>query len=303
VARGTKAAALELTAPVLAPPGRYLRQYDVFRVVTFVCVIAQHSILWEVTSSSVAGWGLVMLLHFTRNAFFFLSAFLALYAQSTRPRSLGQLWYRRVSQILVPYLAWTVIYYTYARLSAPTPDAWGLLGHDLYRGYYQLYFLVVLAQFYVLLPGLLWLIRATRRHHGVLLGTSFTFQVAMTTVSHYAKAPAGWEHSWHAVDTVLIQSRWIIGYEFYVVAGLVAAAHGDELHRSVDRHMRSIPERRGGDRRGDRGVLPGHRISNSQSGPCLGSLPAGGHGVVLRRLRRTDRRTTLWCQRPLGSAT
>jgi surface polysaccharide O-acyltransferase-like enzyme len=39
---------------------------------------------------------------------------------------------------------------------------------------------------------------------------------------------------------VLIQSRWIIGYEFYVVAGLVAAAHADELHRFVDRHMRSI---------------------------------------------------------------
>jgi fucose 4-O-acetylase-like acetyltransferase len=145
-----------------------------------------------------------------------------------------------LSQILVPYLAWTVVYYTYARLSAPTPDAWGLFGHDLYRGYYQLYFLVVLAQFYVLLPGLLWLIRATRRHHGVLLGVSFALQVAMTTVSHYAKAPTGWQHSWHAVDTVLIQSRWIIGYEFYVIAGLVAAAHADELHRFVDRHMRSI---------------------------------------------------------------
>jgi hypothetical protein len=53
-------------------------------------------------------------------------------------------------------------------------------------------------------------------------------------------APTGGQHSWHTVDTVLIQSRWIIGYEFYVIAGLVAAAHADELHRFVDRHMRSI---------------------------------------------------------------
>jgi membrane-bound acyltransferase YfiQ involved in biofilm formation len=212
----------------------------VFRVVTLICVIAQHSILWTVTGSSVAGWGLVMLLHYTRNAFFFLSAFVAAYAQFTRPRAIGPLWYRRLTQILVPYLVWTAIYYTYSRLKSLTPDAWGLLGHDLYNGYYQLYFLVVLAQFFVLLPGLLWLIRATRRHHAMLLGVSFTLQVAMTTVSHYAKAPTGWEHTWNGVADVLIQTRWITGYQFYFIAGLVAAAHADELHRFVDRHMRSI---------------------------------------------------------------
>jgi hypothetical protein len=88
---------LSPTAPVLQPPGRYLRQYDLFRVITFVCVIGQHSILWPVTSSSVAGWGLVMLLHYTRNAFFFLSAVVAAYAQATRPRSTLALWYRRLS--------------------------------------------------------------------------------------------------------------------------------------------------------------------------------------------------------------
>jgi peptidoglycan/LPS O-acetylase OafA/YrhL len=228
------------TAPIAEQPGRYLREYDLFRVVTFVCVIGQHSILWPVTSSSVAGWGIVMLLHYTRNAFFFLSAFVAYYAQSTRPRTVSALWYRRLSQVLVPYLAWTAIYYAYTRLSGPTPDAWGTLGHDLYKGYYQLYFLVVLIQFYVLLPALRWLIRVTRRHHVALLSISLAWQMAMTVASHYAKVPHGWEHRVHAVDTILIQSRWLTGYQFYVIAGLVAAAHADELHRFADRHVRAI---------------------------------------------------------------
>jgi surface polysaccharide O-acyltransferase-like enzyme len=92
----------------------------------------------------------------------------------------------------------------------------------------------------VLLPGLLRLVRVTRRHHGVLLGVSLTLQLAMPTVSHYAKAPTGWEHRLHNFDHILIQSRWLSGYVFYVVAGLVAAAHADELHRFIDRHMRAV---------------------------------------------------------------
>jgi peptidoglycan/LPS O-acetylase OafA/YrhL len=233
------ASTLLATAPVLEPPGRYLREFDLFRVITFACVVAQHAILWSVDPHSVAGWGLVVVLHFTRNAFFFLSAFVALYAQATRPRRVGSLWGRRLSQIAVPFLAWTGLYFAYTIASGPTPDAWVVLRTDLTNGYYQLYFLVVLAQFYVLLPALLWLIRVTRRHHWTVLSVSIVFQVAMGTVSHYAKAP-GWQHSLHVFDANLLQSRLIVGYQLYFVAGLLAAAHADQLHAFVDRHRRRI---------------------------------------------------------------
>lgn len=232
-----------LDAELIArPPGRYLRQYDVFRTVTFIGVVGQHAILWPITGPSVAGWGLVLLLHFTRNAFFFLSAFVASYAQSTRPRPIVGLWRRRLGQIAVPYFAWTLIYFVHTLIVTPMSFAQSIraLGGDVDAGYKQLYYLVVLAQLYVLLPALVWLVRRTRGHHGALVGGSFALQLVMTTIFRYVNAPSGWERELHGVASVMLSSRLVLAYQLYVVAGLVAAAHVDALQSFVDRHSRRI---------------------------------------------------------------
>lgn len=227
-------------ASVLSGDGFYLRQFDLFRTVTCVCVVAQHSVLWPVPGGAAVGWGMVMVLHFTRNAFFFLSAFVAAYAQRTRPRRTVALWYRRISQILVPYLVWTAIYFVHTVIATPMPAGpastlWG----DLWNGYYQLYFVVVLLQLYVLLPGLLWLVRKTRGHHTAVLAGSFALQIAMTVCSHYLSGggAAGQLHR-YAVD--LFQPRLIVGYQLYLVMGLLAADHVDGVQRLVARHARTV---------------------------------------------------------------
>lgn len=232
----------EELASLQAGRGFYLRQLDLFRAVTCICVVAQHSVLWPVPGGSVVGWGLVMILHFTRNAFFFLSAFVACYSQRTRPRSRGALWYRRLSQILVPYLVWTAIYFTYTMITTPAShgSAMGVLWTDLWHGYYQLYFIVVLVQLYVLLPALLWLVRYTRSYHGRVLGVSIVFQMAMVTISHYFSWQSGALGAVRHVDVVLLTSRCIVGYQLYLVAGLLAATHVDEIQRLVARCSRRI---------------------------------------------------------------
>lgn len=228
----------------LSGDGFYLRQFDLFRAVTCICVVAQHSVLWPVPGGAPVGWGMVMVLHFTRNAFFFLSAFVAAYSQRTRPRAVGALWYRRITQILVPYLVWTAIYFTYtvASTSMSPGNALHTLGTDLYRGYYQLYFLVVLLQMYVLLPGLLWLVRKTRGHHWTLLGASFALQMAMATFSRYFSSGPGTgvTGDLHQVASVLLQSRLIVGYQLLIFLGLVAADHVDEVQRFVARYSLRI---------------------------------------------------------------
>ena len=75
-----------VTESVTAGRGFYLRQFDLYRSVAFVAVVAQHSVLWPVAGNAQFGWGSVMLLHATRELFFFLSVFVALYAQATRRR-------------------------------------------------------------------------------------------------------------------------------------------------------------------------------------------------------------------------
>lgn len=226
---------------VLTGDGFYLRQFDLFRTVTCVCVVAQHSVLWPVPGGASVGWGMVMVLHFTRNAFFFLSAFVAAYAQRTRPRSTRALWYRRISQILVPYLVWTAISFAYTAVSAsPTStSAMSTLGTDLWNGYYQLYFVVVLLQLYVLLPGLLWLVRRSRGRHLAVLAGSFAFQIAMTVSSHYFLG-GGITGQMHRYALDLLQPRLIVGYQLYLVMGLLAADHVDGIQRLVARKARSV---------------------------------------------------------------
>ncbi|HEY5245219.1 MAG TPA: acyltransferase [Acidimicrobiales bacterium] len=221
--------------------GFYLRQFDLYRSIAFVGVVAQHSVLWPVAGNAQFGWGSVMILHATRELFFFLSAFVAYYAQATRPRGIGSLWYRRLSQIVVPFLAWTVIYWTYTLIAhAQAMGAWGSFAHDLWWGYYQLYYAVVLIQFYVLLPLLVWLVRVTRRYHWWVLGVSAVLQLAMMVVTHYFSWHTGVAGTIRHYDFNLTTSRVIVGYQLYLILGLLAADHADDVQRFVARWHRAI---------------------------------------------------------------
>ncbi len=65
-------------------------------------MVLQHSFLWTLAYGNVAGWAFVMLLHFSRTAFFFLSAFVLTYTQNTRARSAVEFSRRRLVQLGVP---------------------------------------------------------------------------------------------------------------------------------------------------------------------------------------------------------
>lgn len=219
----------------------YLRQFDLYRVVAFVGVIAQHAVLWPVPGGSQVGWSLVMVLHATREVFFFLSALVAAYSQLATPRSLVSLWTRRIGAVLVPYLVWTGIYFVYTLASTAGPlTAGSTLVHDLLNGYYQLYFLVVLFQVYVVLPGVVWIVRRTRGHHAAVFCASLVLQLAMMTLSHYFAWRTGPLHALRAVDLVLIDPRYVMGYQLYVVSGVLAAEHLAGLQRLVERHWRRV---------------------------------------------------------------
>lgn len=223
--------------PAPDQPRHYLRAFDLFRVIAFVGVVAQHSVLWPVPGGSKVGWSLVMFLHATRNVFFFLAALVAVYSQLERPLTVGRLWVRRLGTILVPYLAWTLIYFVYTMATTSTAAAspGATLWKDVYNGYYQLYFLVVLFQVYFLLPGIVWLVRRTRGHHGWVFGASLALQLAMMTLSHYFRFPTGAWHAVRAVDVTLMSSRLIVGYQLFVIAGALAADHLGQMHRVLER--------------------------------------------------------------------
>jgi peptidoglycan/LPS O-acetylase OafA/YrhL len=108
------------------------------------------------------------------------------------------------------------------------------------NGYFQLYFLVVLFQFYVVLPGLVWFVRRTRGHHGAVFGLSVALQLAMMTVSHYFFWHTGTLHTLRTVDLRIITPRYASSYQLYLVSGVLAADHLGELQRLVERHSGRI---------------------------------------------------------------
>jgi len=148
------------------PPAGYLTLVDFCRVALCFSVVLQHSFLWADMTGNVTGTAFVTMLHFTRDGFFVLSGLVVCYAEITRPRSTWGFWKRRYVQIGVPFVAWTCIYVMYTMLSSSV--AWSQVGtvlwYDLRYGFYQLYVVVVLFQFYLIFPFLFWLLRATKQH-------------------------------------------------------------------------------------------------------------------------------------------
>ena len=216
-------------------PARLL-QIDVMRLLICASVVATHVVGNANPINSVAPNAVTNLLHYTRQAFFFISALVLVHAyREGRP---GQL-RRRVSVLGVPYVVWSTIYAVIGLAVAWSwwaaerlPWTWfaGLLqGTDGYH----MYFLLVSVEFAVVFPLFVKLLRATRGHHGLLLVVSGAVELGLMALYHYVYLPDGW---WRAVAG----ESSLTAYQFWVVAGGVAALHLDRFDRWVTGHRRLV---------------------------------------------------------------
>ncbi len=220
--------------------GRYIGQFDSFRVIACCAVVLQHSLLWTVAAGNTAAWAFVMLLHFSRTAFFFLAAFLLTYSQITRPRSPWGFWRRRYVQIGVPFLAWTGIYWIFTMAWGGSWDqAWPLLWNYVVYGYYQLYFVVVLLLLYLVYPPVLRAIRASS-HHVAIMVASLLFALVLAADLHYTSSfgvVGGWTRD---IASAWPWARNPITYQEQFVAGILVALHWDEVRSFVERWYRQV---------------------------------------------------------------
>ncbi len=196
------------------PRRPYVHAVDVVRLITFVCVVGVHAVSMAMNPEDVTTGAAVSLLHFTRGAFFILSAFVLTYAQADRRLDVRRFWPRRFLYVGVPYLVWSVVYWWIAVDGVPRLDDVRQLGIEVLTGTanYHLYFLLVSLQLYLLVPLLLWVVRRTRGHHGVLLAVSGLVELALLALTHYPAWPAGW--------TTLQANVLVLSpvYQFYFVA-------------------------------------------------------------------------------------
>ena len=262
--------------------GRRLDQVDAMRPIKQAGVISTHSILYFAPAAASVGSGAaLLLLHVSREGFFFISACMLTYAYpDLRRAGLGRFYWRRFVSVAVPYSCWTVIYFCYllpkAHYASVSAAAKSLVSMA-YTGYFQLYFLLVIMQFYLLYPLVLMLLRRTRGHHGRLIAAAVLAQVTISILTH-----------WHILPPLMIRygQRDALSYLLYLIGGGVVAFHLDE----VDQWVRLA---RAADRGGDGGrcpgrggrLLPGPARREHRAGVGQRPVPAQRHPVQRRRDR------------------
>lgn len=201
---------------------QHLYEVDILRILTFVCVIAVHVVSHVASATDVGQNGFLILVHFTREVFFALTAFVLVYSFLGRPRPLREFWPKRFLLVALPYVTWSAVYVLSAWIQNPSGTLLGLLPtfwKDLYTGsaWYHLYFLLVTMQVYLLLPVLVWLVRKTRGHHWLVLAAALAVELAIVGSYQYFPALTASFNRYSRIEF------W--SYEFLIVAGAIAADH------------------------------------------------------------------------------
>jgi peptidoglycan/LPS O-acetylase OafA/YrhL len=222
---------------VLIAGRQRLDQVDAMRPIKQAGVVSTHTIIaFTPVTAAVYSNAALLLLHVSRDAFFFISACMLTYAYYDLKRSqLRRYYWRRFVSVGIPYLCWNVIYflwflYVLRDVSYANPlRAAQSFGRQLEVGYDQLYFLIVIMEFYLLFPLLLILLKKTKGHHGLVLAIAVVVQFAMAIGMHWHLFPAIMERGQYAQENGLC-------YVIYLVGGAIVACHLTEVHDWVCRN-------------------------------------------------------------------
>lgn len=153
-------------------------QLDIFRAIAIFAVLAIHAT--SRTLSETMGTGMFhpflfinKFSQFAVPSFVFLSGFVLFYNYIDRPlsgKTLGKFYSRRLIYIIVPYFIFSLLYFCLKMTAGhtwnmPLDDMAAKLWKYLWTGtaYTHLYYIIIIIQFYVLFPLMLWCLQKVRR--------------------------------------------------------------------------------------------------------------------------------------------
>lgn len=225
-----------------------LEHVDAMRPIKQSAVISTHSLLFfSPLATSLWAQGMLTLTHFSRDAFLFVSACMLAYSYRDSTKIvMSHYWKRRFMAVGLVYLVWTLIYFPIA-MAKPTNSfpyyrlslgsmfshaGWHSFYVNLFTGYYHLYFLVVLIEFYLIFPFIFGWIRRHPRSHLPIVLISLAWQLLY---------PDAVRRGWLGFELASkVETRLVISYPLYLLGGLVVAFHLEAFHDWIVRHWRGV---------------------------------------------------------------
>jgi peptidoglycan/LPS O-acetylase OafA/YrhL len=227
----------ESTAPARGTRQR-LDHVDAMRPIKQSAVISTHALIYfSPLSTSLLALSLLTLTHFSRDAFLFVSACMLAYSyRSHESVKLAPYWKRRLISVGLPYVVWSVIYFPIASMTPSGSFPYFSLSassmfsahgaHQFFfalaTGYYHLYFLLVLLEFYVVFPYIYRFIRRYPLSHLPVLVGSVLWQFFYPYVVR---------HGWLGfVISGKLETRLVFSYPLYLLGGVVVALYLEQFH-------------------------------------------------------------------------
>src|SRR5256886_9185088 len=208
----------------------YIYELDLMRPVTAVTVVAVHvlsgtTMLNHTQAGLQVQNGIFTSVHFTREVFMFITALALAYVYFGRPFSGKRFWAKRSIGILLPYCIWSIAY-TWVNTSQHAPAAFAklaLLNILTGNASYQLYYILLTLQLYLVLPLFLLLLKHVQKYPWRALLISFSLQVLLMYLDYRYLQQGTLASSgvWQVVAA--FQGSFLLTYQFYFILGGLAA--------------------------------------------------------------------------------
>jgi membrane-bound acyltransferase YfiQ involved in biofilm formation len=219
-------------------------ELDLLRILTALSVVAVHVVaLTSGLNHSTLGLQLqsaiTTALHFTRAVFMFVTAFALVYVYYGKPFSLKRFWSKRGISFLLPYIIWSLIYIPYYKPGLSLSTFIQTAIFDILTGgaSFQLYYILLSLQFYLILPLFLLFLKRIAPHPWKALTISFVLQLALFYLDyHYLQQTTLTKTSKFWWNVGMYQDRFLLTYQFYFLLGAFAGLYFQQVKAFLLRH-------------------------------------------------------------------
>lgn len=176
---------------------------------------------------------------YNREMFMFISAFVLTYVYFPKKFSILTYWGKRVTIVILPYIIWSFLY---VRVNQRTLSLLPYIKTSMIdvltgNASFQLYYIVLILQFYICFPLLLHLFKKVVKHPWITLSVCFIVQLIFFFCDyHFIQLPLNPSSSQLQQLVVTYQGRIFLSYFFYFVLGAYAAIYYTQIKAFLYKH-------------------------------------------------------------------